>query len=252
MSIDYPTREEVPQLRKLWTSVFGDGDDFLDTFFSTAFAPDRCRCLWEGNDLGASLYWFDVSCQGAKLAYIYAVGTAPTHRNRGLCRLLMDDTLKILQSRGYAGAILVPAGEKLFEMYGKMGFEFCSSVLEFHAEAGSLPCDLQEIPVKDYVNLRRKFLPEGAVLQEGENMTFLQTQAKFFHNDKCLLAASIDGSQLRCHEILGDTTLAPRILAKLGCEKGFFRTVGDDKPFSMYCPVTPACPHPTYFAFAFD
>lgn len=252
MRIDCPIDAEIPQLRRLWGVVFGDGDAFLDHFFSTAFSPNRCRCLWAGEEPATSLYWFDVSCQGQKFAYLYAIGTAPGHRNRGLCRMLVEDTKKHLRTEGYAGAILVPAGEPLFAMYETMGFETCSRVTEFETTAGNPPCQLYKIPPETYAKLRREFLPHGAVIQEGENLDFLQTQATFYHNPQCLMAASVEGDRLHCHELLGNIRLAPNILTATGCKTGFFRTVGHSKAFAMYCPLSADCPRPGYFGLAFD
>lgn len=252
MRIDAPTAADLSDLRRLWTAVFGDEDAFLDIFFNTAFAQNRCRCLWDDETLCASLYWFDVSCAGQKLAYLYAIGTAPSHRNQGLCRTLVEDTKTHLKSQGYAGAILVPAGQKLFDMYGKMGFEVCTQVSEYEICAQQAPCQLKRLSPDAYAKLRREFLPEGAVLQEGENLAFLQTQASFFQGTDCLLAASKEDEALHCHEFLGNIQSAPGILTALGCKAGFFRTVGSSKDFSMYCPLIDTCPRPSYFGFAFD
>ena len=45
MIIKSPETRHIPQLRQLWKEAFGDTDDFLDVFFSVAFAPERSRCV---------------------------------------------------------------------------------------------------------------------------------------------------------------------------------------------------------------
>ena len=75
MTIDLPKPGQIPQLRQLWQEAFGDSDAFLDSFFSLSFAPERCRCVTEENHVTAALYWFDCSCHGGKMAYLYAVAT---------------------------------------------------------------------------------------------------------------------------------------------------------------------------------
>ena len=62
-------------LKKLWKTVFGDSDSFIDTFFQIAFSPDRCRFTEENGEIICALYWFDCEYDGGKLAYIYAVAT---------------------------------------------------------------------------------------------------------------------------------------------------------------------------------
>ena len=67
MRIEKP--RDIGALRRLWQEAFGDEDAFLDTFFATAFSPERCRCAVEGDSLLGALYWFDCICGGKTLAY---------------------------------------------------------------------------------------------------------------------------------------------------------------------------------------
>lgn len=116
------------QLSALWQTAFGDSPEFIRLFFSTAYAPERCQYLTVEGHLAAALYWLDAWCGGEKLAYIYAVATHPDFRGRGLCRRLMDRTHSLLASRGYAGALLCPAGEGLRRMYAAMGYRDCGGI----------------------------------------------------------------------------------------------------------------------------
>ena len=84
MIIDQPTAAQQRQLRALWQEAFGDSDEYLDIFFGTAFSPNRCRCVAIEGKVVAALYWLDCACRGRKLAYIYAVATAKTHRGQGI------------------------------------------------------------------------------------------------------------------------------------------------------------------------
>ena len=77
MTITEPQPCRMPGLRALWKAAFGDSDDFLDMFYTTAYAPHRCRCMVDGDRVAAALYWFDCTCEGQKLAYLYAVATDP-------------------------------------------------------------------------------------------------------------------------------------------------------------------------------
>ena len=51
MSVTYPNENLIPGLRNLWKKAFGDTDEFLDLFFSTAYAPGRCRCIADGEEV---------------------------------------------------------------------------------------------------------------------------------------------------------------------------------------------------------
>lgn len=252
MNIDCPTPAQLLQLRCLWKLAFGDDEAFLDKFFGMAFSPRRCRCISENGQISAALYWFDCTCGGRKLAYLYAIATHPEHRGKGLCRTLVENTKQFLTAAGYHGALLVPEDEGLAAMYGKMGFEACTSVSEFRCCAAPSPIAIREIDISEYARLRRALLPKGGVTQESENLAFLATQARFFTGDSFLAALNTEGESLRCPELLGRADAAPGILRALGYAAGIFRAPGSEKPFAMLAPLSPDCIAPTYFGLAFD
>lgn len=246
----HPDRARIPGLRKLWKQAFGDTEDFLDLFFSAAHSPDRCLCATEGETVAAALYWLDGECRGRKLAYIYAVATDRAFRGRGLCRALTDRAHSILQTRGYAGAVLVPGEPGLFAMYEKMGYRPCAAVAEFQVPAGR-PITLNELTKEEYAVRRRELLPHGAVIQEGPVLDLLAGMGRFYAGDGVLLTAIRDGDSLWVPELLGDAPKAPGIVAALGAAVGNFRGPGADREFAMYCAFDDS-PAPTYLGFALD
>ena len=68
MTFDYPTPAQVPILKQLWQTAFGDTEEFLQDFFSTAFSPLRCRIAQVKELTVGMLYWFDVACRDQKMA----------------------------------------------------------------------------------------------------------------------------------------------------------------------------------------
>ena len=42
----FGNREDLPALRELWKEAFGDGDSFLDQFFSVALPRSTAVSLW--------------------------------------------------------------------------------------------------------------------------------------------------------------------------------------------------------------
>lgn len=247
MIIDRPLPEQIPQLRRLWQEAFGDTDAFLDIFFHRAFSADRCRCITCDGSVIAALYWFDCQWQEQQLAYIYAVATAKDRQGQGLCRRLMDDTHQQLRQDGYDGAILCPANEGLFAMYGKFGYRTCSYVQNFSCAAGGEPIELKEATPAEYAAARRALLPENSVLQEGITLDFLQTYARLYTGSDFALAAYPDEGELVVCELLDNPESAPRILTALGFKQGSFRTPGNQTPFAMYLSLTKDPTMPTYF-----
>lgn len=240
------------QLKTLWHLAFGDGEEAIDAFFRTAYAPERCRYLTENGRVTAALYWLDCAYRGQKQAYIYAVATHPDHRGRGLCRRLLADTHALLKEQGYAAALLVPAEEGLRAMYEKMGYRTCTHVKKFRCEAGPSPVSLRAVGPEEFARLRRRFLPASGVLQEEENIPFLARQMQFFAGDDFLLTAYLEEDSLTAAELLGNKDAAPGILSALGAKKGSFRCPGNETPFAMWYPLQVDTAAPGYFGFAFD
>lgn len=226
MRFDHPEVRHIPALRALWKTCFGDEDAFLDAFFAIAYAPERCLCALEGDTPVAMLYWMDCQADNRPLAYLYAVATAPAHRQRGLCRELLKKALYCLAERGCSGAILVPDGVNLFDFYRKSGF--CATIFKAEPQA---PSGLRPVSAMEYAAARRSLLPPGAVVQEGPALDLLARYTDFFQGDGILAAkAREDGRLLEC---LGTNPEKP------------------PRPWALYCPLD-AQPAPSYFAFALD
>lgn len=252
MNFEHPGRKHLPRLTELWKEAFGEYDGFWELFLDTGYLPDHCRCITEDGQPIAGLYWFDCSCGGDKIAYIYAVVTDSAHRGRGLCRKLMEDVHSLLKETGYAGAMLVPADEGLREMYRKMGYETCTRVSVLSCNAADDAAEIRNVSPEEFMALRRKLLPEKAVLQEGIQMPFLAAQAQLFAGTDFLLAAWREESTLHGMELLGNADAAPGILRALGCERGTFQIPGREKPFAMIHRLREDALTPEYFGFSFD
>lgn len=250
MNIDYPTPAQIQGLQHLWREAFGDDETFLEQFYTFGFSPDRCRCVTVDGQLAAALYWFDCEYQDKPLAYLYGVATANAFRGQGLCRALTENTHRHLKYLGYAGVILVPAEENLFQMYEKMGYQLCASVSEFVCTAGLEAAEMRPVDVEEYRCLRRQFLPENGVVQEGDNLTFLQTMADFYAGSDFVVAVA-HGEEFFAPELLGNAQAAPGILSALRKKQGKFRGPGEGKPFAMYHALQSGDP-PEYFGLAFD
>ena len=253
MIIDAPKQTLIPDLRSLWREAFGDTEEFLDGFFKTAFHTDRCRCAVSDESVTAVLYWFDCLHMGKRIAYVYAVATAKAYRGRGISHALMEDTHRHLERLGYEGVILVPGSETLFRFYEGMGYRTCSTIREFSCASAVKEIEVRCIDKKEYALLRRRMLPVGGIVQENENLDFLQTQALFYSGSGFLLAARKEADRLVGVELLGDEGKAPAIVNALGCVRGMFRVPGEGRPFAMYRSLSGnVSAHPSYFGLAFD
>ena len=248
MNIDYPAQEQIGQLKALWQEAFGDSEEFLAQFYAHGFAADRCRCVRVDDKLCAALYWFDCLLDNRPIAYLYAIATAKNHRGQGLCRILMENTLALLEKLGYAGAILVPAEKGLFPMYEKMGFRESVPIEEFSCNAIAPAAQMRKLSATEFCRLRREYLPAGGVVQES-GIEFLETMADFYAGEDFLVTASKEDGFFP--ELLGNRNAAPHILSALNKQSGRFCTVGAEKPFALYHSFSDTTA-PTYFSLAFD
>ena len=239
-------------LKELWMLAFGDSEEVVGSFFATAYAPQRCRYLEAEGQAAAALYWMDGECFGRKYAYIYGVATHPDHRGKGLCRKLMALTHADLKELGYAGALLMPAEPGLRKMYASFGYRECSRISEMACTAGEASTPVRTVTIPEYAALRRKHLPRGGLIQEGENLQYLSTYAGFYAGENFVMAAVHEEGRLFVPELLGDSSCAPGILKAMGYSEGTFRVPGDKIPFAMYLPLQEDAPMPTYLGLAFD
>ena len=253
MKIHNPKLSQIPKLWGLWREAFCDTEEFLTAFYKTAFHVNRCRCVTIKEEFVASLYWFDCIYKDKKIAYLYAVATAKAYRGQGICKSLISDTHSYLSGHGYEGVVLVPGNHDLFKFYEAMGYQTCSYIQEFCCTADGKGIEVRCVDQAEYARLRRQMLPQAGVVQENENLDFLESQATFLSGDKFLLAFREENHNLYGIELLGDASKAPKILSALGYNQGTFRIPGEKRPFAMYLSLgNPNLSSPEYFGLAFD
>lgn len=253
MWIDSTTPEQLPQLKALWHTAFGDSIEAIDAFFATGYAPERSRCITENGKVLCVLYWLDVSYQGQKMAYIYAVATDPAYRGKGLFRKLSENTRALLTEQGYTAELLMPGDASLRQMYAKLGYTtvcHCNVFSCAREDAPSVP--IVPVSAREYAALRPQYAPCGTVTQEGENMEYLATYAEFYRGEDFLLAAILEDGALFGLEFLGNNHAIPGILSAMNCQTGKFRTPGKNTPTAMSRPLKNGAVMPEYMGFLFD
>lgn len=252
MKFKHPTMEQVPVLWSLWRDAFGDEDEYLEIFYSKAFSPERSLCLLDDTGKAlAALYWFDCRASGEKIAYVFGVAVSSACRGRGYCRAMMEATMACLTERGYKGAVLVPAKESLYPMYEKLGFEKFGGVTETEYLASSEKVAIREIDAKEYLRLRNAYLPQGGVIQEGENIDFLAARTHLYAGEDFVFSF-VPGMGEFIVELLGNAEKSRGIIRALGRERLVVRTPGTGRDFAMYYALDKGFSVPTYFGLPFD
>jgi predicted GNAT family acetyltransferase len=229
-----------------------DTQEYLDGFYRVGFSPENCLCIRQEGNIAAALYWLDMTCDGQKFAYIYAVGTATSARGKGLCRTLMAETAEILKEAGYHGALLVPQDPPLHIMYGKMGYLPATPIEQSIYAAAETGLPITQISAEEFSKLRPAFSPAGSVQCEPVTVAFLDKLAVFYRAPGLLAAVSREEKHLRILDYLGPKEAIPGLVAALGRTEATVRTVGTGTEFAMYYPLDPACKKPGHFTLALD
>ncbi len=249
MIIKNPELGDIPALKALWREAFGDGEDVISTFFTVAYSRNRCFTVEDEGRPVAAAYYFRCTVYGRPIAYIYAVVVAKSCRGRGVCRFLMEGIHRRLSLDGYAGAVLVPADEKLFAMYEKLGYTAQIPISETYVTEEALRAYLaEEVSAEEYARLRRKHLPEGGVVQEVESLACLSANAKLYRTHGGVACVFTENGRAVAAEVLGES-IERECETGDGCVK--VRTVGNTKRFALYKSFD-GSDAPTYFGLAFD
>ena len=145
MKISQPTPAMEKSLRALWKEVFHDSDEYIDLFFSKRYNPSHAMVVHENNEVVSMLFALpiDLIMQGEIISasYVYAVGTLPQFRRRGLSGLLLDHMHNWLKEKGVQASVLVPASKELFMFYEVRGYQTA-----FHI-------DIKKETFRDYSNI---------------------------------------------------------------------------------------------------
>jgi hypothetical protein len=149
----------------------------------------------------------------------------------------MGDTHRHLASLGYTGAALVPAGEKLICLYAKLGYRPFGSMVKTTVEAAGREA-VEAVDEKSFCALRRRYLPENGILQEGAALAYLQTFTGFYAGEAFLACATVEGDTAFFQEYLGDPACLPGVTAALGAQKGIAYLPGEGERAAMYRSLT--------------
>lgn len=119
----YALQTDIPMLREIWLQCFGGPEQYLDFYYENRFSPRETLVIREGSRPVAMMTMMNVSIDGIKGCYVYAVATLPWFQGMGLQRKLDAFACQEMKKRGAAFSCLVPAEPGLFELYRKLGYE---------------------------------------------------------------------------------------------------------------------------------
>ncbi|MFR9619759.1 MAG: GNAT family N-acetyltransferase [Rikenellaceae bacterium] len=111
------------ECKKLWQSIFGDSDEFIDEFLIHHYSNhNMIRMADRDNRYMAMLHAIPFTSEHGTVVYIYAVATAPEHRKRGYAAQLLQLAIERAQKSRAKAVVLIPSSDDLRRYYAKLGF----------------------------------------------------------------------------------------------------------------------------------
>ena len=124
--IQFAEPNRIPELRRLWSDIFGDSDDYTALFFSRVYAPGRALIATVDEQVAAMLFFpaRRMALQGkpVRVGYVCGAATRPEYRGRGIMAAMLAAAHRHMQRAGDIGAVLIPASESLYAYYAKSGY----------------------------------------------------------------------------------------------------------------------------------
>lgn len=115
---------DLPQILKLWNTVFDEDQNFTKWYFDNIFKPEYTIAAFENGKLISMLQMLPYELKNfGKVSYIFGACTCPEHRGKGLMAKLIAFSEKLDREAGVTASILIPQEKSLFNFYKRFGYE---------------------------------------------------------------------------------------------------------------------------------
>lgn len=253
---------DLSQLKALWKQGFGDTDAQIDRFFEQAYPHCIGFAAEENGRLCAALYALPQTLcrneQPQKMAYLYAVTTAPELRGRGICRTLMAYAEKTLRKQWFCCTMLVPGESSLFGFYESLGYHAQHAHTIRKLPQPPVCCgQAQRLELQSYAGLRETLLSDRAHVRYDAHW-LAYAGAAFYAltlNGQLGCAAVLQQESGSCvYEILPGVQMLPALSNVLEQKPLLVRAPGDTEAFSMlkWLDAPQHTAPPVYLSFAFE
>ncbi len=188
---------DIPELKRMWNVCFGDSECDIQSFFNTAFSPEKCVVADAFGSVVSALYLLEsdiyINNKPEFSYYVYAVSTLPEHRHNGLMKKTLSFAASAAKEKNAEFLFLVPETRELFSMYEKLGYENGISYSENEYQRNDFSAYFTEnyIDSVNY-NVYRKFRLEAA--ESGNTVIFREIAYNYINSsklaDRCAVAVS--------------------------------------------------------------
>lgn len=228
---------DIPEMSALWQTVFGDGEELVDSFLE--LLPDMGTAAVA--EVNGSLVGAAYVITGMELAdggrtqtcgYIYAVAVAPEFRGGGTGRALTEHCALLARSLGAEVLCTLPAEGSLYAWYKAiLGTECALHRRRFETGAAGI-VHVQSLQAAEYGRRREALLRDCCHMCPSQ--TTLEFQLRFCEllggglyvcGDGICAAYPEDGAAVIKELIVPDGTDAAAIAASIGAKLGTGRAV---------------------------
>lgn len=209
--------DDVKRERELWRMSFGDGWEYIDTYYEHTHSPDWAVVLEDdGGVVQTMLIGFPVDQtlpDGEKLPaiYYYALGTDPAVRKRGYGRQLFRFAEQTFLAQGRSVMTLLPGEPSLYNFFRTIDYDdrnFSIRRLEIAADALPAPTGaVREAGPADYNALREEYLTGSFHLSFGDWYVQHQKNVARLYGGELLLVGAGEKAGCASVEYAGDGTL---------------------------------------------
>jgi ribosomal protein S18 acetylase RimI-like enzyme len=178
--------EDIPALKALWHTVFGDDKTEIDRFFDVFFSPDLAAAAGPAGAPVSAAYTVPVGALVLprpdrsrrapgryRCAMLYAIATHPDFRGCGYGEAVTREAGRLAVRAGCPAVVLKPASDGLFEFYEKRTafrtfFETCRGTIDRADLPGPRRLIAAPATPGEYRALRNIFLEGAAYIDMDE------------------------------------------------------------------------------------
>lgn len=200
----------IMQCKKLYMEAFGDDEQFTDLLFDLFF-DTSCRYICCDDKIVSMLFAIDISLDGYRGKYIYAVATHPDFRGKGYMSRLFDEVSAEFKDQ-YDFLCLKPMNEGLFDFYSRLGFirKFKKSVVNNGDFLGSGLKELTDIT--DIKKVRKALLIKNYAEYCDDFykliLSYCTVSVDSFEKPRLFIVAERQSGKIK--EVLGEYEMLPK------------------------------------------
>lgn len=242
--------EQIPDIRRVWLKSFPeDTAEVVDTFLERVDITEECLIYCEDGRPVSVAFLLPLTLQlgdvPEAVQYIYAAGTDPAYRRRGIFGKLLRAAMEVGKERGQIASCLQPASEKLEQYYAAFGYhtffqvyrvQWTRQELEAHCAAKQALTEPGQAP-GCYARLRdRRLSGRPAYVRWEPRFTDYTVDWAMRSGGGVLVRKDISALL----EPVGDTLLVRELLCDDRDLPYIYRTLYDQFPYPYYDIIHPA------------